>query len=146
MGYHVRPGDIVLETYSRDALAQPLRVLVRLLGQITAGTFVPDGTRSGYFPAPPPSTTSPASTCSVSTATTGNDNGDDDPGDLEGIASELDDVLLQEPACVFVKNVRTGYFHVRDGSLRLRCGKCAPVALEEHTALPEGALMCQRCF
>ena len=36
---------------SRDALAEPLRVMSRMLADVRSGTFVPDATRSGYFKA-----------------------------------------------------------------------------------------------
>ena len=35
--------------YSRDAVAQPLRDLERVLGSIRSQRFKPDNTRSGYF-------------------------------------------------------------------------------------------------
>ena len=49
LGYHAEPGDKSVETYSRDALAGPLRELDRLLEAVRRGSFEPDSTRSGYF-------------------------------------------------------------------------------------------------
>ena len=48
LGGHVAHLQSVIR-YSRDALAEPLRVLCRMLLDIRVGTFVPDATRSGYF-------------------------------------------------------------------------------------------------
>ena len=48
LGGHVSHLQSVIR-YSRDALAEPLRVLCRMLLDIRLGTFVPDATRSGYF-------------------------------------------------------------------------------------------------
>ena len=48
LGGHVSHLQSVIR-YSRDALAEPLRVLCRMLLDIRVGTFVPDATRSGYF-------------------------------------------------------------------------------------------------
>ena len=47
-GGHVAHLQSVIR-YSRDALAEPLRVLCRMLLDIRVGTFLPDETRSGYF-------------------------------------------------------------------------------------------------
>lgn len=38
-----------LETYSRDLLSGPLRVLQQMIGSVKEGTFHPDTTRSGLF-------------------------------------------------------------------------------------------------
>ena len=135
LGYHVRPGDVVLETYSRDALAGPLRVLCRLLAQISAGTFVPDGTRSGYFPPPPASSTSPASTATDSSLASGDEGPNDDD----------DDQPAEEVAGIIVRNLRTAFVHLRDGD-KLRCGKLLPVTMEVLDEIPEGSVLCQRCF
>ena len=48
LGGHVSHLQSVIR-YSRDALAEPLRVLSRMLRDVRAGIFVPDATRSGYF-------------------------------------------------------------------------------------------------
>ena len=45
----------MLHTYSRDAAAQPLMELARVLRAIREGTFLPDVTRSGRFLEPPSS-------------------------------------------------------------------------------------------
>ena len=48
LGYHVA-GFKMLHTYSRDAAAQPLLELARVLRAVRMGTFKPDVTRSGRF-------------------------------------------------------------------------------------------------
>ena len=48
LGYHVN-GFKMLHTYSRDAAAQPLLELERVLTAIREGRFKPDSTRSGRF-------------------------------------------------------------------------------------------------
>ena len=50
LGYHLDRSEVTLATYSRDLLAEPLRQLRSLLLEIQAGIFLPDSTRSGYFP------------------------------------------------------------------------------------------------
>ena len=46
LGYHAEPLKMAL-TYSRDGAARPLSLLVKLLGEIRDGLFLPDSTRSG---------------------------------------------------------------------------------------------------
>ena len=48
LGYHVA-GFKMLHTYSRDAAAQPLLELERVLSAVRTGQFKPDVTRSGRF-------------------------------------------------------------------------------------------------
>ena len=48
LAYHVS-GFKMLHTYSRDAAAQPLIELEKVLSAIRLGKFVPDSTRSGRF-------------------------------------------------------------------------------------------------
>ena len=49
LGYHADANDKAVETYSRDAMAAPLRDLERVLEAVRAGSFHPDATRSGLF-------------------------------------------------------------------------------------------------
>ena len=49
LGYHADPADKAVETYSRDAMAAPLRHLDRVLEAVRRGAFDPDATRSGFF-------------------------------------------------------------------------------------------------
>eukprot|EP00435_Cladocopium_sp_Y103_P007172 s3690_g2.t1 len=48
LGYHTS-GFRMVHTYSRDAAAQPLLELERMLAAVREGTFLPDCTRSGRF-------------------------------------------------------------------------------------------------
>ena len=47
LGYHVPRKDKSLVIYARDSLAAPLRELDKTIGEIAAGAFKPDLTRSG---------------------------------------------------------------------------------------------------
>ena len=47
LGYHVQVGQDSTLTYSRDALARPLRKLEAMLSEVRLGTFDPDVSRSG---------------------------------------------------------------------------------------------------
>ncbi len=48
LGYHSTPGDRTALIYSRDSMAGPLCFLQDTIDQVSAGTFRPDCTRSGY--------------------------------------------------------------------------------------------------
>lgn len=50
LGYHTYGKDKSLLTYSRDGLAEPLRKLESMIRAVKQKRFVPDATRSGYFP------------------------------------------------------------------------------------------------
>ena len=69
LGYHIRPGDRVMDAYSRDVLAGPLRELTRVLNEISGKRFDPDSTRSGYFAVGSASRTSSTSSASSSAST-----------------------------------------------------------------------------
>ncbi|CAL1139205.1 unnamed protein product [Cladocopium goreaui] len=50
LGYHMPSADKMALLYSRDASAGPIRKLEECLAEIRAKSFLPDATRSGYFP------------------------------------------------------------------------------------------------
>ena len=49
LGYHVEQGDRTMLVYSRDAAAEPLRQLMKMLLMVRMGVFNPDSTRSGML-------------------------------------------------------------------------------------------------
>ena len=49
LGYHTSGQDEMVLLYSRDALAGPLRALMRLLAAIREGAFLPAEGRSGLW-------------------------------------------------------------------------------------------------
>ena len=49
LGYHQASSDVSVQTYSRDAMAGPVRSMQKVLDSISGGEFFPDETRSGYF-------------------------------------------------------------------------------------------------
>ena len=49
LGYHMKAKDVVVNLYSRDAQAAPLRRLAKVEQAVRAGVFCPDETRSGRF-------------------------------------------------------------------------------------------------
>ncbi len=50
LGYHVSAADQGMVTYSRDAMAEPLRQMAGVVREVRERTFMPDASRSGYFP------------------------------------------------------------------------------------------------
>ena len=55
LGYHAQADEKTALVYSRDAMSGPIRSLEKVILQIHSKTFLPDSTRSGYFPADEPS-------------------------------------------------------------------------------------------
>eukprot|EP00972_Heterocapsa_arctica_P042129 6210875-Heterocapsa_arctica.AAC.1 len=49
LGYHALPKDRSVQEYSRDEIAEPLRLLENLMVKIRNGEFDPDATRSGRW-------------------------------------------------------------------------------------------------
>ena len=49
LGYHSRPGEQMVQEYSRDNQARCLRLLATVFEAIRSGAFCPDETRSGRF-------------------------------------------------------------------------------------------------
>ena len=49
LGHHLDPSSASPEAYSRDSMAPAVQALVRVLGMVKSGTFMPDQTRSGRF-------------------------------------------------------------------------------------------------
>ena len=60
LGHHVVKRDRTMLAYSRDHQAGPLRTLERVYRDIREGRFLPDCTRSGYYPGVARSMQSPA--------------------------------------------------------------------------------------
>lgn len=52
LGYHSDSNDTSVLTYSRDAMAAPLRAFSKVIADISTGRFRPDETRSGMFVEP----------------------------------------------------------------------------------------------
>ena len=144
LGYHVKPGDRTLESYSRDSMATPLRSLDKVLAAISDSTFIPDATRSGTFscssaaapaPAPPPAPSSPSSSSST----------------LSSASSacsvvEFIDAVQEQNELSIILNEATGKHHIDDGEGRTRCSKPYPLKLERLSSVPPGGKLCSRCF
>ena len=50
LGYHTAGRDKSMITYSRDAMAWPVRLMEQMIDEINEQRFFPDSSRSGYFP------------------------------------------------------------------------------------------------
>ena len=130
LGYHLKPGDRWLESYSRDSMAQPLRALEKVLDDVRDGRFRPDETRSGYV--------APASSTRSSAASSASSMAGSDVAELTALTEEKDNARL-------VLNVRTGYLRVLDGGA-LACGKCIPEKKRLLNDIPAEPKFCSRCF
>ena len=115
-------------TYSRDAMAEPLRRLTAVIQSVRAGKFDPDASRSGYFRAPDGQECRAADTDDSSSSEGPTDDEAPDHSDEEHACDRVcaplaDDVGPPVRQCVRDKIAR--YLHtVRDGKLKvLTCGR-----------------------
>ena len=129
LGYHALREDKAMDSYSRDSMAGPLRILTGMLTDIREHRFDPDSTRSGAFPvaAPPaPSSSSSSSSCSSASPVVSEDE----------FETEANSVVLNE---------RTGFYHRVESNV-LVCGKPMPSKAIFLPAVPSGGRLCSRCF
>ncbi|MEM1009483.1 MAG: hypothetical protein AAGJ35_10790, partial [Myxococcota bacterium] len=117
LGYHQVAGDTSVFTYSRDALAGPLRQLQRVLDAIKQGEFAPDQTRSGYF------------------NQTANDNNDDTSSesslDEEDHDCEVDEKAIDAVAGVWQGNANTLWTSLAAVYFRHRSSRCIHILKDE---------------
>ena len=148
LGYHVRPGDRSMESYSRDSMAGPLRCFTAVIEDIRKGVFVPDASRSGHYPArqqPPLPPAPPSSTCSSSGSSGSSLAGSD--------AAVKDEVLVAAADIVvpvigkYVINTATGFVHFCHLKGKgLACGKPMPHKFSAVAEVPDSCRRCSRCF
>ena len=132
LGYHVTPGDRVVDIYARDSMAAPLRALVEVIAAVKEGKFNPDATRSGAFKSAPLS--GPASSSAAP----------EDPEDMACTTSSSSSSGAEAPSVV--KNLTTGMLHMTSNDPeRLTCGKKYPLSFDLFSELVEGP-RCPRCF
>ena len=146
LGYHVAPGDRSMETYARDAMARPLRLLDAVLEDIRLKKFDPDATRSGAFvqtsadarergaTTPPTDAASGgSSTCPSSRSSSSSSAGSDSP------RAELASATL-------IINKATKCGHLVFDDTKLVCGKPWPHDYELAEDLGLMKWRCPRCF
>lgn len=130
LGYHVDGEDKMVNLYSRDAYATPLRALRAVYADIVKGRFVPDATRSGMFA---------QDSCSSSSSSSSSDSPPvaADAGDLD--TNSISDLVL---------NKSSGIFHRFNEMGDLTCGRSFPLAFEFLDCHPPANVgrPCVRCF
>lgn len=164
LGYHTKGGSVLV--YSRDALSGPLRDLCHVLSEIRQKRFIPDQTRSGYFPATDRPEVPGTHIEEVAVEVGGSDSEDsqDDEHlheDMAIVEDSTDKVVdswseyatvqslgLGEEPLMF-RNTSTRYIHVAadESGTHFRCGR--PVN-QHYTQLPEAPAFCspqcRQCF
>eukprot|EP00435_Cladocopium_sp_Y103_P041572 s3385_g11.t1 len=143
LGYHMSNSEKMTLLYSRDAAAMPLRVLDQCLLDIRNGTFMPDNTRSGYFPNVAMGADAPQSVEvpdeEEELSSDSEDSQDDEDSFLEHPSAEaavdhvvgawnelasLDEIGVSDDAPLF-RNKFTRFIHVvaDESGARFRCGR-----------------------
>ena len=175
LGYHMPSADKMALLYSRDASAGPVRKLEECLACVREKTFVPDATRSGYFPMQghrlEPETDQALSgvgTPETDTVVDFSDTDSEDSRDDEHAFEEqnmneaaMDHVVgswnehatlealgVQEDAPLF-RNRFTRYIHLlsEEGGNKFRCGREINNKYEELEIRPKFmSPQCSQCF
>ena len=175
LGYHMPSADKMALLYSRDASAGPIRKLEECLAEIRAKSFVPDATRSGYFPMqaqrPDPDVEQGLSgrgSHEHDRATDFSDSDSEDSRDDEHAFEEqllneeamdhvvgpwdehatLESLGLHEDAPLF-RNRFTRYIHLlaEEGGNKFRCGREVNCKYEELERRPKFmSPQCSQCF
>ena len=126
LGYHSIGVSSSALSYSRDAMAGPLRSLQTLLRHVRIGKFDPDNTRSGRWAM---SSSSEASSDPGSASSTSNSEAEETERVVQG-ASHLFATLAASDEYSLVQNPTSGMHHVsKQGRDRLLCGRTVFKAL-----------------
>ena len=148
LGYHAQADEKTALVYSRDAMSGPIRSLEKVILQIHSKTFLPDSTRSGYFPADEPSDSEDSA------------DEEDNQEDQDMVDATQDEVVgnwkhFQVPAetkkigAAVYRNKLTRTNHEVAGAdgTKFRCGREISSNYCKLKALPKFAYpMCKSCF
>ena len=124
LGYHQASSDISVQTYSRDAMAGPLRSMQKVLDAISEGEFLPDETRSGYFRSGSPAnvvTGQPAEIPSSSESS----------ADEEDHEFEKDEEAIDSCAGTWQSNMETPWMALAAVYFRHKTSRCIHVLQDE---------------
>ena len=159
LGYHAQADERTPLVYSRDAMSGPVRALEGVILMIHKSEFLPDASRSGYFPkaVKPPVPAPDDDECSDS-----EDSADeeDNQEDLDKTDAAEQDVVgewrhINEAAGgsageapVFRNKLSRTIHRVVDGAeAKFRCGRANSANYSRLGALPKFAYpMCKGCF
>ena len=139
LGYHAKSDEKSLESYSRDSMAGPLRVLVEVVADVRCGRFDPDATRSGQIVATPPAPAADDDSSGSSAGPVSESSADPEASEIE-VPREL---LVQD---VYIKNTSSGEIHVMKSDGSLTCDLAVPARYSVLRDLPLGAKLCTKCF
>ena len=148
LGYHAQADEKTALVYSRDAMSGPIRSFEKVIRQIHSKTFLPDSTRSGYFPADEPSDSEDSA------------DEEDNQEDQDMVDAAQDEVVgdwkhFQVPAetkkigAAVYRNKLTRTIHEVAGAdgTKFRCGRGISSNYCKLKALPKFAYpMCKSCF
>ena len=143
LGHHAAPKDRSMLTYSRDALAAPLRELDRVYELIRSGSFRPDMSRSGIMAetldcSPPLSAPLPVLGSFSCSSSSGGDSSSEEGGGVPGGAV---------PEAGLVLNCASRVLHIDGDDGHVRCGSRVPKAAEFTVSWPVCAYVpCGKCF
>ena len=153
LGNHISKADASMVTYSRDALAGPLRCLGSLLEAVRSGRFHPDRSRSGRWTLPGPDDQLEASSSSGSS--TESDEQESSSGEegfgVTTVAVSKDLQTAQNVAVIkkiaddggeVWRHIKRLTFHIKDKPAAFKCGR---LSSEAYVPSDENRVLWPRC-
>ena len=153
LGYHSSAADKSMLVYSRDAMAQPLRLLIDVVNKVERGEFEPDLTRSGLFAKEAGGADNDVD--DIVSSSCGSD--DEDDRDIHAEENAIEQVAgTWQPAAqsgdesaVFVRHCTSRCIHklMDESGLHLACGRVMSARYEVQADRPKFMHpLCGTCF
>ena len=153
LGYHSSSSDQSMLVYSRDAMSQPLRLLIEVIDNVANGTFDPDLSRSGLFARE--AAGGAGDNDSVATSSCGSEDEDDqdlfeEERAIEQVASDWQPASSgDDGSVVYVRHVSSRCIHrlMDEGGTHLSCGRAMSARYEVQGSKPNFFHpLCGTCF
>eukprot|EP00435_Cladocopium_sp_Y103_P013914 s2855_g3.t1 len=129
LGYHHTNADRSVNTYARDAMAAPLRILQQVITAISDRKFLPDQTRSGMFADAGMRATAQGLQDHETVESSSESSGDEEQHDVEQEESAVDTV-----ARAWQLNKDTGWMALSAVYFRHKSSRCIHVLQDESGA------------
>ena len=165
MGYHSLGKQNAVFIYGRDNIAPALREIGEIISLISSGRFLPDCTRSGYFPSDADKANETKATPEPTPAELREDSSSEDSADddhIEHVVNELavgemvgewlgnfDPDILPQTKSSYLRHSVSRVLHLisDESGCALTCGRLATKSYETLDELPKVLHpVCKQCF
>ena len=153
LGYHSSSSDQSMLVYSRDAMSQPLRLLIEAIDSVANGSFDPDLLRSGLFAREAAAGADDGD--SVATSSCGSEDEDDqdvfaEEEAIEHVARDWQPKgSVDDDSSVYVRHSASRCIHklMDESGTHLACGRAMSVRYEVQSSKPNFFHpLCGTCF